>query len=81
LLNFKKISKTSLKQFTPLSFKAIYSNSSKLKFQPRWLKTKGSRLWFVKEIKTDGTIELESPYSRRTKVVIGKLLQQRGHPP
>jgi len=30
LLNFKKISKTSLKQFTPLSFKTIYSNKGVL---------------------------------------------------
>jgi len=33
------------------------------------LKTKRSSLCVIKEIRTDGTIELESPYSRRTKVV------------
>lgn len=45
------------------------------------LKKKGSRLWVIKELKTDETIELEDPYSRRTKIVTRKLLQQRGHPP
>jgi len=59
----------------------IMFRNAKLKFQPRWLKTKGSSLWVVKEIKTNGTIELESPYSKRTKVVTRKLLQQRGRPP
>jgi len=43
--------------------------SVKLKFQPRRLKTKGSNLRVIKEIRTDGTIELENPYSRRGKVV------------
>jgi len=45
------------------------------------LKKKGSRLWLIKELKIDGTIELESPYSRMTKVVTRKLLQQKGHSP
>jgi len=40
------------------------------------LKTKGSRLWVIKELKTNGIVELESPYSRITKVVTRKLLQQ-----
>jgi len=48
----------------------------KLKFQPKWLKTKGLSLRVVKKIRTDGTIELESPFSRRTKVVTKKLLQK-----
>jgi len=46
----------------------VFSNS-KLKFQPRRLKTKGSSLWVIKEIRTNETTELEIPYSRRTKVV------------
>jgi len=46
-----------------------------------WLKTKGSRLWVIKKLKNDGTIELENPYSRRTKFVTRKLLQQRSRPP
>jgi len=58
----------------------IMLRSAKLKFQPRWLKTKWSRLCIVKEIRIDETIELENPNSRRTKVVTIKLLQ-RGHPP
>jgi len=32
------------------------------------------------KLKTGGTIELESPYSRITKIVTRKLLQQKGHP-
>jgi len=36
----------------------IMFRNAKLKFQPRWLKTKGSRLWIAKEIKTDGTLKL-----------------------
>jgi len=47
----------------------------KIKFLPRRLKTKWSSLWVVKEIIIDGTIELESPYSRRIKVITRKLLQ------
>jgi len=55
----------------------IMLRSVKLKFHPSWLKKKGSRLWVIKEVITNGTIELESPYSRRTKVVTRKLLQLR----
>jgi len=29
----------------------------------------------------DGTIELEDPYSRRTKVVSRRFVQQNGYPP
>jgi len=54
---------------------------AKLKFQPRWLKTKGSRLWVIKKLRMDVTIELKSPYSRRTKVVTRKLFLQSDHPP
>ena len=61
------------------SGQTIMFSSCKLKFRPRWLKTKTSSLWVVKEIRTHGTIELESPYSSITKVVTRKLLQQRDH--
>jgi len=35
----------------------------------RKCKKKKAKLWDIKKLKTDGTIELEDPYSRRTKVV------------
>ena len=33
------------------------------------------KLWVIKELKTDGSIELEEPYSRRTKVVTRRFVQ------
>jgi len=59
----------------------IMVRSAKLKFHLIWLKKKWSRLWVIKEVRIDETIELESSYSTRTKVVTTKLLQQRGRPP
>jgi len=53
----------------------ILFRSATLKFQPKRLKTKGSSLWVAKEIRTNGTIELKSPFSRRIKIVTKKLLQ------
>jgi len=35
----------------------------------------------IKEIRTNGTMELEIQYSRRTKVETRKLLQQKAQPP
>jgi len=67
--------KDELKLGQPIMF-----SSYKIKLLPRRLKTKGSSFWVIKEIKTDETIELENPYSRRIKNVIRKLLQQRAHP-
>ena len=61
--------------------KSIMLRNAKLQFQPIGLKKKGSRLRVIKKLKTDETIELKSPYSRRTKVVTRKLLQQKCHPP
>jgi len=47
--------------------KPIMLRSAKLRFHLRGKKKKCSGLWFIKEVRDDGTIELESPYSRRTK--------------
>jgi len=38
-------------------------------------------MWVLKEIRNDGTIEIEIPYSKRIKFVIMKMLQQMAHPP
>jgi len=46
----------------------VMLGSSKIKFPPRRLKTKWLSLWVVKEIKTNGTVEIESPYSRKLKL-------------
>jgi len=59
----------------------IMFHSSKIKLTLRRLKTKWESLLVVKEIRIDGFIELESPYSRRIKLVIMKMLQHRAHPP
>ena len=42
----------------------IMFSSYKLKLLPRRLKIKWAILWVIKEIRTDGTIELQNPYSK-----------------
>ena len=56
-------------------------SSSKIKILRRRLKIKWSNMWVLKEIRNDGTIEIEIPYSKRIKFVIMKMLQQMAHPP
>jgi len=58
----------------------IILRNAKLKFQPRRLK-KMFKFMVIIEVKMDGNIELESLYSKRTKVVTRKLLQHRAQPP
>jgi len=49
--------------------KHVEKKFTTIKLLSRRLKTKWSSLWVVKEIKTDENIEIESPYSRRIKVL------------
>jgi len=53
----------------------IMFHNSKIKLFHRRLKTKWSSLWVVQEIRTNGNIEIENPYSKRVKVVTMKMLQ------
>jgi len=41
---------------------------------------KTKTLWVIKELKMDGTIEVEGPYSRKTKVVTRALVKQDNYP-
>ena len=45
----------------------IVMRKESLKISPRRFKSKWSRLWVIRDIKVDGRIEIEAPYSRRTK--------------
>jgi len=58
----------------------IMFSSSKIKLLSRRSKKKWLSLWVVKEIMSDGIIDLESTYSKRIKVITKKILQQRTHP-
>jgi len=42
---------------------------------------KTKKLWVIKELKLDGTIEVEKPYSRKTKVITRTLAKQNNYPP
>ena len=46
-----------------------------LKISPRRFKSKWARLWIIRDIKVDGRIEIEAPYSRRTKLVTSDKLK------
>jgi len=60
-----------------------YSPGQPIKFREakRGLKKKGARLWVIKKLKINRSIELEDPYSRRRKVVTRRFVQQNGYPP
>jgi len=53
----------------------------KLREAKRKGKKKKAKLWVIKKLKTNETIQLEDPYSRRIKVVTRKFVQQNGYPP
>jgi len=46
-----------------------------LKISPRRFKSNWARLWVIRDIKVDGRIEIEAPYSRRTKLVTSAQLK------
>jgi len=53
----------------------IVMRKENLKISPRRFKSKWSRLWVIRDIKVDGRIEIEAPYSRRTKMVTSDQLK------
>jgi len=53
----------------------IVMRKESLKISPRRFKSKWSRLWVIRDIKVDGRIEIEAPYSRRTKMVTSDQLK------
>jgi len=53
----------------------IVMRKEHLKISPRIFKSKWARLWVIRDIKVDGRIEIESPYSRRTKLVTSAQLK------
>jgi len=42
---------------------------------------KTKKLWIIKELKMDRTIEVEKPYSRKTKVITRALVKHNNYPP
>ena len=46
-----------------------------LKISPGRFKSNWARLWVIRDIKVDGRIEIEAPYSRRTKLVTSAQLK------
>ena len=53
----------------------IVMRKEHFKISPRRLKSKWARLWVIRDIKVDGRIEIEAPYSRRTKLVTSDQLK------
>jgi len=53
----------------------IVMRKEQLKISPRRFKSKWARLWIIRDIKVDERIEIEAPYSRRTKLVTSDQLK------
>jgi len=53
----------------------IVMRKEHLKISPRRFKSSWARLWVIRDIKVDGRIEIEAPYSRRTKLVTSAQLK------
>ncbi|XP_027927803.1 uncharacterized protein LOC114184687 [Vigna unguiculata] len=53
----------------------IVMRKEHLKISPRRFKSNWARLWVIRDIKVDGRIEIEAPYSRRTKLVTSDQLK------
>jgi len=53
----------------------IVMRKENLKISPKRFKSKWSRLWVIRDIKVDGRIEIEAPYSSRTKLVTSDQLK------
>ncbi|XP_027936376.1 uncharacterized protein LOC114191404 [Vigna unguiculata] len=53
----------------------IVMRKEHLKISPRRFKSNWARLWVIRDIKVDGRIEIEAPYSRRTKLVTSAQLK------
>ena len=53
----------------------IVMRKEHLKISPRRFKSNWASLWVIRDIKADGRIEIEAPYSRRTKLVTSDQLK------
>jgi len=55
----------------------IVVTNPKMKLLPKRFSSKLSNLWIVNKTNDDGTVKIENPYSRKTKIVVKQMLKRR----